>query len=190
MKSKFNIQKVISGCLKHDPKSQKLLVEQYSGMLYVICYRYLKNVEDARDNLQECLMRIFRYLEKFDRDKASFETWITTITIRHCLGKLAKKRLDVLPIDDLTGGAMSHYVDADILDGFDHEYLIDLIAELPENYRTVFNLAAIDGYSHKEIGELLGISVGSSRVTLNRAKSILKERVLKLKESELWVNTI
>jgi len=190
MKKKYNIKQTIEGCLKNEPLYQRSLVDQYSGMLLTICHRYLKSSEDARDGLQESLMRIFQNLEKFDSRLASFETWITTITIRLCLTKLDKKQISIVSSDDLPYSHPSFEMEAELLDSYDAMYLTNMIAALPDGYKSVFNLAAIDGYSHKEIAKLLDISVITSRVRLNRAKKILMEKVLALKTTEAWVNTI
>jgi len=186
---KFNIQEIITGCLKEQPKYQRVLVEKYSGLLYSICLRYMKDQGFANDCLQESLMRIFQNLDKYSFKKGSFEAWITTITIRHCLSKLSKKKLTIISTDEIQANS-NHTLETDFLDAFETELLMDMIADLPDGYRSVFNLAAIDGYSHKEISELLGIQIVASRTRLNRAKKILREKVLLLKKNESWVNTI
>lgn len=190
MATKYNIQEILIGCNKQQPKYQRALVDQYSGLLYAICYRYLKDPEYAKDSLQESLMRIFQNLDKYDPAKGRFESWITTVTIRHCLSKLNKKKLAMVSTDDLMHANAAYDIEDDIIGRYDAEMLVNLIAELPDSYRTVFNLSAIDGYSHKEIGDMLGIKVVASRTRLNRAKRMLKEKVLTLINSESWVNTI
>lgn len=158
--------------------------------MYAICHRYLKNSEDAKDALQECFMRIFQNLGKYSFDKGSFEKWITTITIRHCLTKLDRKKISIVSSEDISNYQKSYDIESEILDKCDRMHLTKLISDLPDGYRAVFNLAAIDGHSHKKIAELLGINVLTSRVRLNRAKKILRERVISFKKNESWVNTI
>lgn len=184
-----SIQEIISGCLKGKPKFQKALVKQHSGFLYAICCRYINDAEFARDALQETLMLIFKNLDKYQESKGAFEPWITTIAISHCLNKLKKKNLTIVPLEMESKVEQSYDGEKEILDRMDLVHIIELISELPLKYRVVFNLAAIDGYSHAEIAELLSISEVNSRVNLNRAKSILRKRLLKLQKNEKWVIT-
>jgi len=116
------------------------------------------------------LVKIFKNLEKFDKDKGDFKSWITTITIRLCLTKLKKKKLKVLSIDDYLETDSLVSVDQLALDNMHTSYLIQVIKELPDGYREVFNMAAIDGYSHAEIAEQLNITEQVSRARLSRAR--------------------
>ena len=159
-------------------------------MLYAICSRYLRTTEAAKDGLQEILIRIFKNLDKYDASKGSFENWATTIAIRHCITKLKKKKLTLISDEDQLATQASYEIETDILSNYDLIQITKFVADLPELYRSVFNLSAIDGYSHNEIGQLLNISVATSRTRLNRAKSILKERISKLNKTESWVDTI
>lgn len=190
MNKKQNIQEIIAACLNKDPQYQRALVDKYSGLLYAVCCRYLKGFDEAQDALQEVFMLIFQNLNKLDFDKGSFEGWATTIAIRHCLTKLKKKKLLIVSSEDKLANQASYEIETDILSNYDLRQIIKFVGELPALYRTVFNLAAIDGYSHKEVSQLLGISVATSRTRLNRAKSILKERISKLNKTESWVDTI
>jgi len=190
LETNTQILELIKGCKKQQPQWQRALVDQFSGLLFVICNRYIKDKEYAKDALQETLVKIFQNLQKFDSSKGTFNTWISTIAIRTCLTKMRKGKLTVVQFEDVIPDDMSYNIESDILDGYDAELFIQFINELPDGYRAVFNLAAIDGYSHKEIAELLEIKVSTSRARLNRAKNILKKKVNALKNKELWVNTI
>jgi len=185
-----NILDIVKGCLDKQPRYQRALVDQYSGLLYVICNRYLKDGEAAKDALQDSLVKTFQNLSKYDSSKGNFGAWISTVTIRVCLSKMRKKKLNVVSFEEVLPNQAGYSIESDILDKYDTETLVKLIEELPEGYRTVFNLAAIDGYSHREIGELLDIKESTSRARLNRAKNMLKLKVSTLKNRELWVNTI
>ena len=189
MKHNYNIQEIISGCLRSEPLYQRALVDQYSGLLYVICKRYLGDTESAKDIMQDSLIRIFQNLNKYQDSKGAFESWISTITIRQCLTKLKKKKLNMVPLDHKDADT-SYDIEEDILSNYDIDFLVNMIAELPDIYKAVFNLIAIDGYSHKEVSDLLGITLGTSRARLNRAKKILKDKVLIIQKNESWVNTI
>ena len=189
MNNNYTIQEIIKGCLQAKPLYQRALVDQYSGLLYVICQRYLGDTPAARDGLQDSLIKIFKNLDKYQESKGAFESWISTITIRQCLTKLRKRKLELVPLDHPHSDA-SYDIEADILANYDIDFLIEMINDLPDIYKSVFNLVAIDGYAHKEASELLDIPVGTSRARLNRAKKILKDRVLTIQKNESWVNTI
>ena len=190
MKRRYDIQKILTGCLNEEPRFQRALVDQYSGLLYAICCRYLRQKEEARDILQESLLRIFQNLDKYDKAKGSFEAWTTTVVIRLCLNKLSKKKLDLVSDEEILSRQASYEIESDILSNYDMEQLTKFVTELPESYRVVFNLSAIDGYAHKEIAKLIGITEVASRTRLNRAKNILKDRITRLIKTESWVDTI
>ena len=186
-----NIKHLLKGCIAKEPKAQKGLVNLYAGFIYTICHRYMRDEVFAEDMLQESLVKIFQNLERFDESKGSFESWISTIAIRQCLSVIKKKRptlitMDVLPESQQTSDTTSSL----LLDQLDTDILVQFIVDLPEGYRTVFNLSAVDGHSHAEIAELLDITIVASRSRLNRAKNILKNRVLTLNKNESWANSI
>ena len=188
--SKLTTYEIIEGCKHKDALCQRALVDTYSGLIYVTCNRYLKNQESAKDMMQESLLRIFRNLDKYDSTKGTFSSWISTITIRLCLTALRNNSISLIALEDVNPTELSYTIESHILDKYDNETLIKLITELPDTYRTVFNLAAIDGYSHREIAQLLDIKITTSRARLSRAKNILKTKVNALQNKELWVNTI
>lgn len=185
-----NIELLIKNCLARDGQAQRQLVDQYSGFLACICRRYLKDQDQVKDLLQDSFIRIFQNLHQYKRSLGSFESWISTIAIRLCLTKIKKNKFTTISIDDQTINSQSMLIEANALDDIDTELVIQFISELPSIYRIVFNLAAIDGYSHKEIADLLNISEIASRSRLNRGKSILRKRVNALTKAESWVNTI
>lgn len=189
MKNNYDIKEIIKGCLQEKQHYQRALVDQYSGLLHVICQRYIGESNSAKDALQDTLLRIFRNLNTYQEDKGTFEAWISTIAIRQCLTLLKKNKLDVVPLEAAASDT-SYDIEADILSNYDIDFLVALINELPTIYKSVFNLVAIDGYSHKEAAELLDIPIGTSRVRLKRAKSLLKDKVLLIQKNESWVNTI
>ena len=181
-------EKILDGCLRRQPKSQRALVDKYSGYLFVTCKRYMNHVEVARDLVQDSLVKIFKNLNKFDQKKASFKSWITTITIRLCLSKLEKNRMTIVSIHDCFDSDVS-VVDTGPLDNLHTTYLLDMISELPDGYREVFNMYAIDGYAHAEIAEYLKITTDVSRARLVRARKKLRIKIEKLNNEELWVKT-
>jgi len=179
-----NIQEIIVGCQKEQPHYQKALVEKYADLLYTICVRYLKDRQVAKDILQECLMRIFKAIHSYDSNRGSFEAWIKTITIRHCLKQLDKKSLLLVAMDDKVVNELAD--NPEVYDSIANKELLAVISELPEGYRQVFNLSVLDGYSHKEIGNMLGLKEASARSRLSRAKAILRLELNKIKKKESW----
>ena len=146
----------------------------------------MNNDEVAKDLLQDSLVKIFKNLQKFDRNKGSFKSWITTISIRLCLSKLQINRMTVVSIDDDMDSDIS-FSNTSQLDNLHAAYLIEMIKELPEGYREVFNMFAIDGYTHAEIAQHLQITPDVSRARLVRARKKLMIKIEKLKNEELWV---
>ena len=184
----YDIKEIIDGCLKQRPKYQRALVDQYSGLLFSICKRYLNDTDFARDMVQESLIRIFKNLEKFDPYKGTFATWITTISVRLCLTKLRKKKLSIISIQDQEEHDKLESNTEYVLDKLETSYLLEMVQELPDGYRAVFNMAAIDGFSHADIAQQLDINEEASRSRLSRAKAMLRKRIIKLNQQELWVN--
>lgn len=190
MNKQFDIQEIIKGCKRFERQFQKALVDECSGLLYVISNRYLGNPLDAQDATQECLALIFKNIKSYDCNKGAFESWISTITIRHCLNRLSKKKTKVshpLPIGN------EHHVsdfENEMLSRLNKAQILKLVSELPDSYRIVFNMAAIDGYSHREIAKALNLTEINSRTLLNRARKILQTKIMTINKHESWVNTI
>ncbi len=164
--------RLIEKCKKGKARYQKVLYDRYSCKVYPICYRYAKNEEDAKDILQETFIRVFNKLETF-QDKGSFEGWIkriaVNVAIRHYQNTV--KKIDQHDIEK----APEISSQESILSELNAEDILKKISELPNGYRLVFNMYALEGYSHKEIAEKLGISEGSSRSQLTRARQALME---------------
>ncbi len=164
--------RLIEQCKKGKARYQKLLYDKFACKVYPVCYRYAKNEEDAKDILQETFIRVYSKLETF-QNKGSFEGWIRKIavntSIRHYQNLLRKiDQQDIEYAPELAS-------DETILSEMNAIDILKKISELPTGYRVVFNLYAIEGYSHKEIAKELGISEGSSRSQLTRArKSLMK----------------
>ncbi len=190
MNKTYKIQEILAGCRKKQAKYQRALVDTYAGYLHATCKRYLKDDASAKDMVQDSLMKIFENLEKYDADKGHFKAWITTITIRLCLTKLNKKNLLVLDLDERLESSFVTSEGQLILDKMQTEYLLEMIKELPDGYRVVFNMAAIDGFSHTEIASHLNITELTSRTRLSRARRTLRHRINNLNKQELWINSI
>lgn len=169
----MTLEELIHGCKQKDARAQGELYKRYSGVLFSICLRYSPNKTEAEDNLQDAFITIFNKAEQF-KDKGSFEGWIKRITVNTVLQKYRKQK--VFDIKD--EGQIEDTIDDDIVDeGLPLDYLLGIIQELPDQYRLVFSMYVMDGYSHKEIGEMLGISNGTSKSNLARARGILKIKI-------------
>jgi RNA polymerase sigma-70 factor (ECF subfamily) len=163
---------LIDGCLEQDRLAQKTLYDRYSQAMFTIAYRITNDYEMAADVLQEGFLKVFMNMHQFRRE-STLGAWIKTIVIRTALSKI-KKRIIFEPLEPShTNG----WVDWGTR--LDTEYLEKAIQNLPEGYRAVFVLIEIEGYSHKEVGEMLNISVGTSKSQLFYAKKKLREALAK-----------
>ena len=170
----MSLEELIYNCKKGNRQGQELLYKKYSNILFGICLKYSRNKTEAEDNLHDAFMTIFNKIEQY-KEKGSFEGWIKRITVNTVLQKYRKEEhLNVIS-DDIQEDVLieSDYSDISL------STLLRYIQELPTKYRITFNLYVLDGYSHKEISELLGTSTGTSKSNLARARVILKEKIEK-----------
>lgn len=171
---------IIIGCLQKDRRSQQSLYEKYEKRMFGICIRYLVDRSEAQDALVCGFLKVFEAIHSF-KNTGSFEGWIRQIMVNECLTRLRKMRS--LPvINDFENAELEKNIAHDASASLETEDLLALICLMPAGYRTVFNLYAIEGYSHKEIGLQLGIDEQSSKSQLSRARKWLQERI---KKSEL-----
>lgn len=174
MKKEIDI-KLIALCLSNNREAQRQLYDLLLPYLNVICKRYLFDSNLLKDVLQEIFISLFRHLDQFNIQKASFKTWSTQIAINACL-KCNKKsqhsRTEELRIDlhEIAEGPK-------VVDDISNEELISWLKKMPFQYYEVFNLHVIDGYSHDEIGKLLSIEAALSRQRLSRARAWVKKRL-------------
>lgn len=171
---------LIKGCLRRDRNAQKLLYDTYSSKMYGLCYRYVKDVMEAEDILVTAFMKVFDKIAQF-KSEGSFEGWIRRIVVNEALTYLRRHRSMYLETELEQADREPDY--NSLSDHLETEDLLKMIQELPTGYRIVFNLYAIDGYSHKEIAEQLGISENTSKSQLSRARTYL-QKVLQDKD---WV---
>lgn len=143
--------------------------------MYAVCLRYAGNAEDAQDLLQEGFIKVYRNLHRF-RAEGSFEGWIRRVFVNSSIEHFRKKSLQLSKVSDKEEDTIEN-ADTSALDNLAERDIIALIQELSPGYRTVFNLYVVEGYSHKEIADLLGISEGTSKSQLARARSILQKKV-------------
>lgn len=174
---------IIQQCAEGNTIAQRKLYDEFSEMLFATCRRYMGNSHDAMDVLQDGFIRIFKYAHTFDADGGNLKGWMKTICIREALRKLKKKK-KFNPLEDMM---YQPSIDPSIINTLDVQALHDLIAELPEKQRTVFNLYVVEGYSHKEIAEIINVEEASSRSILSRTRNLLKSKLLKINKQEAWV---
>ncbi len=167
-------EQIIKGCQRRKKDCQYELVRRYSGMLLTVCRRYTQDESSAKDILQESFIRIFTAIDKY-KHTGSFEAWMRKVTVRCSLQWLQKQKIHFVPFNPDESGAVSE--DPEIFGSLEMEAVINEIQGLTNSLRVVFNLNIIEGYSHKEIAEMLGISESSSRVHLARARAILQQRL-------------
>lgn len=164
---------LIQGCLANNRLAQKQLYEQYKTAMFTIAYRITNDFEQAEDVLQEAFIKVFRSLAGF-RQESTLGAWIKTIVIRTALSKIRKK-LNIEPLEEHHHNQFVSWGDY-----LDAEYLEQAIMALPDGYRSVFVMIEIEGYSHKEVAEMLNISVGTSKSQLFYAKKRLRKTLEKL----------
>lgn len=166
---------LIEGCKKHDRHAQRFLYEHFSGKMYSLCCRYIKDKMEAEDVLVTSFTKIFDRIDQF-KNEGSFEGWIRRIVVNESLSYLRRNKSMYLEMDI---EAADREPDYERLESqLEAEDLLKLIAGLPAGYRIVFNLYAIDGYSHKEIAEQLGISENTSKSQLSRARVALQKALI------------
>ncbi len=165
---------LLEGCKKGRPKSQEALYMRFAPAMYGICLQYASNEGDAQDILQEGFIKVFVKLDQV-RNPAAFPGWIRRLMINTALEKY-RSQVILQRVDDVRN-EIHEASDDGIFSELTSDELVALIQTLSPKYRMVFNLYAIEGYNHKEISEELGISVGTSKSNLSRARAILQEKI-------------
>jgi RNA polymerase sigma factor (sigma-70 family) len=168
---------LIKGCIEGSRAMQELLYKKFSPKMYGVCLRYSGNVDDANDLLQEGFIKVFKNLQKF-RGDGSFEGWIRRIFVNTSIEHFRKK-VKLYNVTEVQENTIED-TDLSILDSLAEKDIVSLVNELSPGYRAVFNMHVIEGYSHKEIAEILGITEGTSKSQLARAKGVLKKSIEKM----------
>jgi RNA polymerase sigma-70 factor (ECF subfamily) len=172
----LDLEELIHNCKKGERQAQAELYRRYSGILFGMCLKYSKNKTEAEDNLHDSFMTIFSKIDQYSF-QGSFEGWIKRITVNTVLQKYRKEQHLNVVSENIGDEAEVDTEGTDI----SLSTLLGYIQELPNKYRLTFNLYVLDGYSHKEISEMLGTSTGTSKSNLARAKMILREKIEKEK---------
>lgn len=168
----MGLDQLIQDCQKNSIRAQEQLYKLLAPKMFAACLKYSRNRADAEDNLQDGFLLIFQKIGQF-QFKGSFEGWAKRVMINNVL-----QRYRTEGIFELVSENIPDVADVEIeSESISMDYLIGIIQELPDRYRMVFNLYVIDGYSHKEIAEMLSITDGTSKSNLARARMILKEKI-------------
>jgi RNA polymerase sigma factor (sigma-70 family) len=170
-----NENKLIKDALKGNQSAYKELYDLYNKALFIICLRYNNNREEAEDRLQDSFIKIFKELHQFDRDKGSFYTWCSRITINTNLELIRKQKIVFDELNDFAINSMKEQYN--LMADLELKEIIKEVQKMPPGYRTVFNLYFFEGYNHKEIADQLNISENTSKTQLMKSKNYLKNNL-------------
>lgn len=173
---KFNEQDIISGCIKGERQWQKRLYESYASKMLGVCMRYAKDRSEAEDMLQEGFIKVFQNIEKF-KSEGSFEGWIRRIMVFTAINVFKYRNRKFK--EDLDQSNYDAPYQNDIIDKISAKEIIMLMQHMPEGYRLVFNLYANEGYTHKEIADILNIAEGTSKSQYARARVFMQQLLAK-----------
>jgi RNA polymerase sigma factor (sigma-70 family) len=166
------IDNLINECKQGNTKALEQIYRHLSPKIFAVCLKYSRSYEEAQDNLQEGFLLLFEKINQFNF-KGSFEGWAKRVVINYILQQYRKQN-----ILEIVSENFAEVEEVEIEEeNISLDFLTRIIQELPDRYRLVFNLYVMDGYSHKEIAEMLGINIGTSKSNLARAKAILKNKI-------------
>ena len=175
----MSLNQLIENCKINDTQAQGELYKLFSSKLFSICLKYSKNYAEAEDNLQDAFLIIFNKIEQY-KSKGSFEGWLKRVTINTVLQKYRTQK-----VFDIVNENIIEEVELEVdEEHISIDYLLQIIQELPDRYRLVFNLYVLDGYSHKDIADMLEINIGTSKSNLARARQILKQTIENYKTTQ------
>jgi RNA polymerase sigma-70 factor (ECF subfamily) len=176
LEHKYTLNDLIKRCRAGERKAQELLYKQFAAKMLGVCLRYATDRMEAEDMLQNGFIKMFQKLNDY-RGEGAFEGWVRRIMAHSAIAYYRKhhKMMQVIEIDAVNEPS----ADAVAISSLDAKYLLALIQKLAPGYKMVFNLYAVEGYSHREIGEIMGITEGASKSQLSRARTILKEQIVK-----------
>ncbi len=170
---------LIKGCIKQDARSQRMLFDRYAGKMMSVCLRYANDTMEAEDMIQDAFIKVYKYIGQF-KFEGAFEGWIRRIVVNTAIRHLEKKKIHFKDMEDNSPHAPS--IDPQAYMHLGEDDLMKLINQLPDGYRMVFNLNAIEGYSHEEIAVMLNIQPGTSRSQLVKARKMLQHQILQLQK--------
>jgi len=175
----LSLDQLIESCKINDTKAQSELYKLFSSKLFSVCLKYSRNYVEAEDNLQDAFITIFKKIDQY-KNKGSFEGWLKRVAINTVLQKYRSEK-----VFDIVNENVIDEVELDVdEESISIDYLLRIIQELPDRYRLVFNLYVLDGYSHKDIADMLDINIGTSKSNLARARQILKQTIEDYKSTQ------
>ena len=175
----FNLKEELltASCQKNDSSAQEILYKRYVNTMMRICLRYLKEEQEAEDAMINAFVKVFAKISTFEyRGAGSLVGWIKRIMVNECLMALRKKKKKFIGLETIANLGQQSIIEGNI----NREDIFKVVQKLPKGYRTVFNMYAIDGYTHKEIAQHLGISENTSKSQLSKARTSLKKSLTKL----------
>lgn len=172
---------MVIGCRNNDRKSQQVLFEWLKEYAAIVCYKYANHVTEVKDLISDGFMKVFKNIHQYNDDTFSFSErafkgWFKRVLINNCINYI-KQHHSTIHLEDIDNQAISaiHSGELSAIDNMNHKEIINWVQHLPGSYKTVFCLFTIDGYSHEEIAKELGISVGTSKSNLFKARQHLKK---------------
>jgi RNA polymerase sigma-70 factor (ECF subfamily) len=175
----LSLDQLIESCKINNTKAQSELYKLFSSKLFSVCLKYSRNYAEAEDNLQDAFITIFKKIDQY-KSKGSFEGWLKRVAINTVLQKYRSEK-----VFDIINENVIDEVELDVdEESISIDYLLRIIQELPDRYRLVFNLYVLDGYSHKDIADMLNINIGTSKSNLARARQILKQTIEDYKSTQ------
>ncbi len=174
---------IVEACIRQDRAAQKQFYELFSGKLFAVAMRYMKNRDNAQDVLQDSFVKIYKNLQNFRFD-CPLEAWLKRIVINTALKALQKQPDWQIGMDDNLQIETTITHSNFGFENLKYDALLAMIGELPEGCRMIFNLFAIEGYKHNEISDMLGITEGTSKSQYSRARQLLMDKLLKEKRKE------
>ena len=178
------MQLLIQGCKQNDRESQRLLYQHYYGYAMSICSRYCRSLEESKEIVNDGFMKVFKKLDQHETE-SSFKAWLRRIMINASIDHY-RKELKHHHQSGLSPEMISGAVQNTAVDDLSYTELIGMVQRLSPGYRAVFNLYVIDGFTHQEIGEILGISEGTSKSNLMKARDNLKKMLEKVNRGDLY----
>ena len=167
---------IINGCIKKNQVCQRLLFEKYAGIMMSLCQRYAKDEEETKDMMQEGFIKVFDYIQQF-KFEGSFEGWMRRVFVSVATRMAAKKNIVFSDIDMIDTDTAS--IRPSVVSKLSEDEIHKMISLMPQGYRLVFNLNVVEGYSHEEIGAMLGIEASTSRTQLTKARRLLQSLIVK-----------
>jgi len=182
LEHKYTIDDLVKKCKAGERKAQELLYKQFASKMLGVCMRYANDKMEAEDMLQNGFIKVFQKIADY-RNEGSFEGWIRRIMV-HSSIEYYRKYHKMMQLVEIEGTANEGAVDSLAIAGLAAKDLLALIQQLAPGYRIIFNLYAIEGYSHKEIAALTGITEGASKSQLSRARAILKDQLINMERKQ------